>query len=96
MLLEPFNVAAFGVLLDLPEKLHRLRLIARFGRICIRNNGLDVDGDDVPVGSDQPCATNSLAGDLHKLLAQKVYRDQLRDVQQNHVGPNGLYFSAVG
>jgi hypothetical protein len=70
------------VLFYLAEQLDGVRLVAGLGRIGVGNHGFDLDGHYVAVGSNQSSPTNSFAWQVHYLLVEKVYRDQLRNVHQ--------------
>ena len=65
VLLQPFEFAALGTFLDLFEEFHGLGFIARLTRVVLRDHHLDLYGDDIPFGLNQPGSFDSLTGNLH-------------------------------
>src|SRR5438046_2646903 len=65
VLLQPGYLIALGALLDFPKELHRLGFVAWFARVVFRDDQLNLDGDDVPIGLNQPCPFDSLTRNSH-------------------------------
>ncbi len=57
--LQPSDITLFRMFGDILQQLHRLGLIARFARIILRNDRLNLDRNDEAVRSNQPRARHS-------------------------------------
>ncbi len=83
---QPCNVASRCVLLDLTKELDRLGLVARFAGVSIWNDHFNIHSDDVTVGMNESCSSDSFSVDAHGgLLVHEVYGDQFRNVNGFHM-----------
>jgi len=65
MLLQPNQVVALGAFLHFPKELHRFGFVAWFVWIVRRDDHFDIDGDDVPLGLNEPGPFNPRTCDPH-------------------------------
>jgi hypothetical protein len=97
MLSEPGHVAALGVPFDLAQQFHNLRLEARLAWVGVGNHGINLDGYDESIGSDQPGSFDSLALNLDaahsskKCTATSRYSAESMDATETSSSINGQW-----
>jgi hypothetical protein len=65
MILQPYQVAPLGMLVNFTEELHRLGFVARLAGIIDRDDQFNLNGHNVSFGLDKPSAFETFAGDAH-------------------------------